>query len=128
METPLSALSTALTVLLLLEVVPSALAGLTRFPAGIERLDSLTRLGLRQGRSTWVVPALGVLHTAATAALIAGIWHPAYGVAGAAAEAAVFGWVLVRQLLAGDRGRALFAYALFLSWALAVLVVSALRL
>jgi hypothetical protein len=124
----LFALSAALTVLLLLEVVPSALAGLSRFPAGVERLDGLTRLGLRQGRRQWVVPFLGVLHTAASAALIAGIWRPTYGLAGAATEAAVFGWVLIRQLLAGDRGRALFAYTLFLSWALAVLVVAALRI
>jgi hypothetical protein len=121
-------LSVALTVLLLLEVVPSALAALTRFGPGVERLDSLTRLGLREGRNSWVVTGAGVLHTAATAAVLVGIWRPAYGVAGGAAEAAFFCWVLLRQLGAGDRGRALFAYALFASWALAVLVVAALRL
>lgn len=121
-------LSAALTVLLLLEVVPSALAGLTRFEPGAARLDRLTRLGLRQGRHTWVVPFLGVVHSLAAAALIAGVRSPGWAVAGAAAEAGVFGWVLLRQLRAGDRGRELFAYALFLSWALAVLVVAAVRL
>jgi hypothetical protein len=122
------ALSAALTALLLLEVVPSALAALTRFGPGVERLDGLTRLGLREGRRLWVVTAAGVLHTAATALLITGIWRPACGVAGAAAEVLFFGWVLGRQLGAGDRGRALFAYGLFLSWSLAVLAVAAIRL
>ncbi|MFI0719207.1 hypothetical protein [Streptomyces sp. NPDC021224] len=121
-------LSAALTVLLLLEVVPSALAALTRFGPGVERLDDLTRLGLRQGRRRWVPTAAGVLHTAATAALVAGVWHPVYGVAGAGAEALFFGWVLLRQVRAGDRGRELFAYGLFTSWALAVALVAALRL
>lgn len=74
------------------------------------------------------MPGVGVLHTLTTAALLAGIWRPPYGVAGAAVEAVFFGWVLGRQSRCGDRGRALFAYALFLSWALAVLAVSAARL
>lgn len=121
-------LSAVLTALLLLEVVPSALAALTRFGPGVERLDSLTRLGLRQGRHLWVLTGAGVLHTAATAAVLAGIWHPVYGVAGAGAEALFFGWVLLRQLRAGDRGRELFAYGLFTSWSAAVLLVAALRL
>ena len=120
--------SVALTVLLLLEVVPSALAALTRFGPGVERLDGLTRLGLREGRASWVVTAAGVLHTAAAALVVIGLWSPAYGVAGGAAEALFFGWVLLRQWGAGDRGRALFAYGLFLSWALAVALVAALRL
>jgi hypothetical protein len=121
-------LSAVLTVLLLLEVVPSALAALTRFGPGVERLDGLTRLGLREGRRLWVLTAAGVLHTAATAAVVAGIWRPALGVAGGAAETAFFCWVLARQLRAGDRGRELFAYTLFASWALAVLAVAAVRL
>lgn len=122
------ALSAVLTALLLLESLPSALAGLTGFAPGVERLDGLTRLGLREGRRRWVVRFLGVVHSLACAALIAGIWSPAYGLAGAAVEAVVFGWVLVRQLRHGDRGRALFAYTLFLSWSLAVLAVTAVRL
>lgn len=121
-------LAVALTVLLLLEVVPSALAALTRFGPGVERLDGLTRLGLREGRNQWVVPAVGVMHGAATAAVIAGTGRPAYGVAGGAAETVFFCWVLLRQLRHGDRGRELFAYCLFSSWAAAVLVVAALRL
>jgi hypothetical protein len=123
-----SALSAVLTVLLLLEVVPSALAALTRFGPGVERLDSLTRLGLREGRHGWLVPAIGAFHALTTAALVAGIWRPAYGVAGAAAETVFFGGVLARQLQHGDRGKALFAYALFASWSTAVLLVAALRL
>lgn len=124
----MSALSAVLTVLLLLEVVPSALAALARFGPGVERLDSLTRLGLREGRHARLVPAVGVFHTLTTAALVTGIWRPAYGVAGAAAETVFFGWVLARQLQHGDRGKELFAYALFASWSAAVLVVAAVRL
>jgi hypothetical protein len=123
-----SALSAVLTVLLLLEVVPSALAALTRFGPGVERLDSLTRLGLREGRHSWLVPVVGAFHTLATAALVASIWRPAPGVAGAAAETVFFGWVLARQLRFGDRGKELFAYGLFTSWSAAVLAVAALRL
>lgn len=122
------ALSAVLTALLLLEVVPSALAALTRFGPGVERLDGLTRLGLREGRRGWVLPAVGTLHTLATVAVLVGIWRPAWGVAGGAAEAAFFGWVLTRQLRFGDRGRELFAYGLFTSWSLAVLLVGAARL
>jgi hypothetical protein len=121
-------LSAVLTALLLLEVVPSALAALTRFGPGVERLDGLTRLGLRQGRHLWVLTGAGVLHSAAAAAVVVGVRHPVCGVAGAGAEALFFGWVLLRQLRAGDRGRELFAYALFTSWSLAVLAVAAVRL
>jgi hypothetical protein len=49
-------------------------------------------------------------------------------VGGAAVEAAVFVWVLYRQLRAGDRGRALGAYLLFTAMAVAVLIVDGLRL
>lgn len=52
---------------------------------------------------------------------------PAAGVAGGGVEAVTFGWVLARQLRAGDRGRALGACLLFTAVALAVLVVDALR-
>jgi hypothetical protein len=94
----------------------------------VERLDGLTRLGLREGRLPWLVPAVGALHAAATALLVTGVWHPVYAVAGAGAETVFFCWVLARQLRAGDRGRELFAYGLFASWALAVLLVAALRM
>lgn len=119
----------ALTVLLLLESLPSAVAGLARADAGIRRLDELTRLGLREGRNRWVVPSLGTVHLAGSAAVIVGLVStPVAGIAGAAVEAAVFGWVLWRQFAHGDRGRALGAYLLFLAMALAVLVVSVVRL
>ncbi|MEV7393246.1 MULTISPECIES: hypothetical protein [unclassified Streptomyces] len=122
------ALSAVVTSLLLLEVVPSALAALTRFGPGVERLDKLTRLGLREGKVAWLVPAAGVLHTLATVALLVGIWHPAWGLVGAAAEAVFFGWVLARQLRFDDRGKALFAYSLFASWSVLVLLVATVRL
>jgi hypothetical protein len=121
-------LAAVLTVLLLLEALPSAVAGLARSSAGMRRLDGLTRLRLLENRNLWVVPVLGVIHMAGSAAVIAGLWAPAAGVAGAGTEAAVFGWVLSRQLRAGDRGRVLGAYVLFSAMALAVLAVDAVRL
>lgn len=121
------AIAVAATVLLLLEVVPSAVVALLRARPGLERLDELTRLGTLRGRSLWVVTLLGVLHTAATGALLAGLWTPRVGVAGATLEAVVFTWYLSRQLRAGDRGRSLFAYSLFLTMSLAVLAVDAAR-
>jgi hypothetical protein len=121
-------LAIVVTILLLLESLPSAVAGLVRSTAGMSRLDSLTRLGLLDGRRLWVVPVLGTIHLAGTAGALAGIWAPAAGVAGAGIEAVVFGWVLSRQVSNGDRGRALGAYTLFLGMALAVLAVNAARL
>jgi hypothetical protein len=120
-------LAVVLTILLLLETIPSAAAGLSRARAGLTRIDQVARLGALEGRNLWVVSLLGVLHSLAAAALITGLAVPAFGVAGAAAEAAVFGWVLSRQLRAGDRGRPLAAYLLFTAMALAVLLVNATR-
>jgi hypothetical protein len=120
-------LSVVLTVVLLLETLPSAAAGLTRARAGLTRLDQLTRLGVLEGRNLWVVSLLGAGHLAGSAGIIAGIWVPAIGVAGAGLEAVLFGWVLSRQLRHGDRGRALGAYLLFTALALAVLITNALR-
>ena len=117
-----------LTVLLLLETLPSAAAGLSRAKAGLTRLDQLTRLGLLEGRNLWVPSLLGAVHLAGSAAVIAGLFLPAAGVAGGGLEAVAFGWVLSRQLRYGDRGRALGAYVLFTSLALAVLIVDAARL
>lgn len=122
------ALAIALTILLLLETLPSAIAGLLRSRAGMTRLDQLTRLGLRDGRNLRAVPLLGTVHLVGSAVVIAGLAAPAAGIAGAGLEAAVFGWVLSRQLRHGDRGRALGAYLLFFAMALAVLLVSVLRL
>jgi len=121
-------LAIVVTILLLLEALPSAIAGLARSSAGTTRLDGLTRLGLLERRNLWVPPVLGAIHLAASAAVIAGLWVPAAGVAGAATESAVFGWVLTRQVRAGDRGRLLGAYLLFSAMALAVLAVDAARL
>ncbi len=121
------ALAIVVTVLLLLEALPSAIAALVRAQAGVTRLDQLTRLGLLEGRRLWVVSLLGVLHLAACALVIVGLFAPVAGVAGGAVEAVVFAWVLSRQLGHGDRGRALFAYLLFTVLAVAVLVVDLLR-
>lgn len=120
-------LSVVLTILLLLETVPSAVAALFRARPGLARLDQLTRLSTLQGQNLRVVSILGAAHSAAAIALIAGLAVPAAGVAGAAIEMSVFGWVLSRQLRAGDRGRALGAYLLFSTMALAVLIVDAIR-
>jgi hypothetical protein len=116
-----------LTVLLLLETLPSAAAGLSRANVGLTRLDQLTRLGLLEGRNLWVPLVLGAVHLAGSAAVIVGLFVPVIGVAGGAVEAAAFGWVLSRQLSHGDRGRALGAYLLFAALAVAVLVVAAVR-
>jgi hypothetical protein len=120
-------LALVLTVLLLLETLPSAAAGLARARAGLTRLDQLTRLGLLEGRNLWVPPLLGAVHLIGSAAVIAGLFAPAVGIAGGAVEAAAFGWVLSRQLSQGDRGRALGAYLLFAALAVAVLAVAAVR-
>ena len=121
------ALSVVLTILLLLESVPSAVAQLVRARPGLARLDELTRLGTLRGRRLWAVTLLGTLHLAGSLAVTAGLRWPGWGVAGAVLEAAVFCWVLALQMRAGDRGRALGAYTLFLSMAVAVGVVDALR-
>ena len=121
------AVSLVLTILLLLETLPSAAAGLARARAGLARLDQLTRLGLLQGRNLWVASLLGAAHLAGSAAVVVGLAVPAAGVAGGGVEAVAFGWVLSRQLQAGDRGRALGAYLLFTAVAVAVLIVDALR-
>ena len=120
-------LAVVLTVLLLLETLPSAAAGLSRAKVGLTRLDQLARLGLLEGRNLWVPTLLGAVHLAGSAAVIAGLFAPAAGIAGGALEAAAFGWVLSRQLGHGDRGRALLAYLLFAALAVAVLAVSAVR-
>jgi len=117
-----------LTVLLLLETLPSAAAGLTRAKVGLTRLDQLARLGLLDGRNLWVPSLLGVVHLVGSAAVIAGLFAPAAGIVGGALETAAFGWVLFRQFGHGDRGRALGAYLLFAALAIAVLIASAVRL
>lgn len=119
------ALAVTATVLLLLEVVPSAVAQLVRARPGVERLDELTRPGAQEGQRLWVVTPLGTLHTVGATAVLAGLWLPPAGVAGAAPEAVIFAWVRLCQRRSGDRGRALAAYALFRAMAVAVLLVDA---
>ncbi|HEX3712742.1 MAG TPA: hypothetical protein VHV09_08105 [Trebonia sp.] len=120
-------LAVVLTVLLLLETLPSAAAGLLRARAGLVRLDQLTRLGLLDGRNLWVPLLLGAVHLAGSVAVIVGLFAPAAGITGGAVEAVVFCWVLSRQLSHGDRGRALGAYLLFAALAVGVLVTAVLR-
>lgn len=120
-------LAIAATVLLLLETLPSAVAGLSRALVGLTRLDQLTRLGLLEGRNLWVPSLLGGVHLAGSAAVIAGLFAPVAGVVGGGLEAGAFCWVLSRQVGHGDRGRALGAYLLFAAVALAVLIVDAVR-
>jgi hypothetical protein len=120
-------LSVALTVLLLLETLPSAVALLSRSRAGLTRLDQLTRLGVLQGRDLWGASLLGAAHLAGSAMILAGLFAAPAGIAGGGLEASAFGWVLSRQVRHGDRGRALGAYLLFTTIALAVLITDALR-
>ena len=120
-------LAVVLTVLLLLETLPSAAAGLARAKVGLTRLDQLTRLGVLEGRNLWVASLLGAVHLVGSVAVIVGLFVPVAGIVGGALEAAAFGWVLFRQLRHGDRGRALGAYLLFAALAIAVLVVASVR-
>jgi hypothetical protein len=120
-------LALVVTVLLLAETVPSALTLLIRARVGLARLDQLTRIGVTKGRASWLPLALGGLHTVGSAGVIAGLWRPPLGVAGAALEAMAFGWVLNRQLIFGDRGKVLVPYLLFTGFAVAVAVVNLLR-
>src|ERR1700730_59385 len=121
------ALSVVLTILLLLEALPSAVVSVTRAKVGLTRLDQVTRLGVLEGRNMGVVSLLGVLHSLGCIGVIVGLAVPPVGVAGAAIEAGIFGWVLYRQLRAGDRGRALGAYTRFPSTALAAPIDDGLR-
>ena len=121
------ALAVVLTVLLLLETLPSAAAGLSRAKVGLTRLDQLTRLGVLEGRNLWAASLLGAVHLVGSVAVIVGLFVPVAGIVGGGLETAAFGWVLFRQLSHGDRGRALGAYLLFAALAIAVLVVSAIR-
>jgi hypothetical protein len=120
-------LSVTLTILLLLETLPSAVAGLSRSRAGLARLDQLTRLGVMHGRGLRVAALLGAAHLAGSVMVVAGLFAPAAGIVGGGLEASAFGWVLSRQVRHGDRGRALAAYLLFAAMALAVLVADAVR-
>jgi hypothetical protein len=120
-------LAVVLTVLLLLETLPSAAAGLSRAKVGLTRLDQLTRLGVLEGRNLWVASLLGAVHLVGSVTVIVGLFVPVAGIVGGGLETAAFGWVLFRQLSHGDRGRALGAYLLFAALAIAVLVVSAIR-
>ena len=52
-------LSAVLTVGLLLETVPSAIAGLSRHRLGMARLDQLTRIGVLHGRNLRVAARPG---------------------------------------------------------------------
>jgi hypothetical protein len=122
-----SSLATLLTILLLLETIPSALAQLTRARVGLTRFDQLTRLGTLEGRNLGLVTLLGVLHTFGAVGVLVGLRQPMVGVAGAALEALIYLATLLRQVQLGDRGQPLFAYSLFTAMAASVLVVDAVR-
>jgi hypothetical protein len=127
LEAVILAARIVVTVVLLLEVLPAGVAGVARARPGVTRLDGLARLGLLEGRNQWVVPTFGGAHLVGGAAILVGVWMPAVGIVGAAWEAALFGWVLWRQVRHGDRGGALFAYSLFTALAVAVVVIDTLR-
>lgn len=126
------ALAVALTVLPVLESLPSATVRPARAKPALTRLDEPTRQGVLQGRRVRVRTLLGSLNPAGTVAVVTGLRFPQLGVAGAVVEALVFAWVLVMQLRSGDRGRGTAGrpsgpYTLFLGMAASVLVADILR-
>jgi uncharacterized membrane protein YjjP (DUF1212 family) len=101
----------------------TAMAGLTVYGPGVERLEHLTGITA----SPLAYRALGLLALAGVAGVIAGIWCPQIAAVAAAYFALVAGFTLVRQLQRGQRGQALVAYSLFLVSALAVLALQVVR-
>ena len=62
-----------LTVLLLLETLPSAAAGLSRAKVGLARLDQLTRLGLLDGRNLQLAGSAKPAFVQSVSALLAAL-------------------------------------------------------
>jgi hypothetical protein len=82
----------------------------------INRFTGLTGLGRRVGY------AFGVLDLVGSGTLVAGFSIPLFTYIGAGIFAAVCAFVLIRQVQRKQRGKALFPYTLFLSWAVLLIV------
>ena len=123
----MDALAWVLTLLLLLEVVPSAVAGVPALGVARARFEELTRVPVTRGERVWLLRAVGCAHVVGTVLLCVGLVRPDVGVLGAAVEVVLFGGTLLAQLRHGDRGRSLGPYTLFTALAVAVLVVNLLR-
>lgn len=108
--TVLAAVASALLLLEFGMAVAGFLLGL------LDRFTALTGYGRRAGAVVAVVDAVGV------AAVAAGFAVRPLSILGAVLLGGVCGFVLVRQVQRGQRGRDLFAYSLFLSWAVLLLV------
>ncbi|WP_426566070.1 hypothetical protein ACPPVT_05765 [Angustibacter sp. McL0619] len=120
-------LAWVLTIMLLFEVVPSAIAGVPAMGVARARFEELTRIPVTRGERVWLLRTVGAAHCVGAVLLLVGLNNPPVGALGAALELVAFGWILAMQLRHGDRGRSLFAYSLFSGLALAVLVVNLLR-
>jgi hypothetical protein len=113
----------AASAVLVVEFGMTAAAGLIVFRPGIERFANLT--GFTPSRLVYRI--LGILALFGVAGIIGGAWRPVLAVVAAAYFALLSGFTLVRQVQLGQRGRALFAYTLFLVSALIVIAIRAIQ-
>lgn len=113
----------AASIVLVVELSLTAIAGLAVYRPGIERFASLTGIT----PSPPVYRLLGLLALIALVGVVAGIWRPLAAVVAAVYFALIAGFTLTRQVQRGQRGQELFAYSLFLGSSLVVLVVQAIR-
>jgi hypothetical protein len=116
--------ATICSAVLVMEFVLHGLAMYIGMEAGI---DPLTRhFGFRPER--WLVLLIGVLDTAAAAALTLGWWHPRAAVAGAVYALLFFGLMLTLRFHRHLGGILPPDFPIFFTLAAAVLVLSLLRL
>jgi hypothetical protein len=111
----------AASVVLVVEFLMTAFAGLTVYRPGIDRFSQLTGLV----PSPPVYRVMGALALAGVVGIIGGFWRPAPALVAAAYFALLAAFTLARQLQRGQRGQALFAYGLFLLCAVIVLAIRA---
>src|SRR5258707_1134522 len=109
----------AASAVLVVEFSMTAAAGMIVFRPGVERFADLTGFIPRP----LVYRILGILALFGVAGIISGAWWPVPAVAAAVYFALLSGFTLVRQVQRGQRGRALFAYTLFLVSALIVIAI-----
>lgn len=121
MPAPLLVLLIAASLVLVVEFLLTAVAGLIVYRPGIDRFAQLTGLT----PSPALYRAMGVLALVGVAGIIGGGWRPAVAVAAGAYFALVAAFTLTRQLQRGQRGPALLPYSLFLLSAVIVVAIRA---